>query len=160
MDKNRDGAWTREEFVGNFGHGSGKPLLIAVKPGGRGDVTESHLAWEHNRGIPEIPSPLYHAGRVYMVRSGGILTAVHAGTGKALYTERLNASGQYSASPILANGHLYLISEPGQLTVVKAGDELSIVHQIQLGDKTHVTPAFDDDTIYVRSEQHLWAFRK
>ena len=83
MDKNRDGAWTREEFVSNFGHGSGKPLLIAVKPGGRGDVTESHLAWEHNRGIPEIPSPLYHAGRVYMVRSGGILTAVHADTGKA-----------------------------------------------------------------------------
>ena len=160
MDKNRDGAWTREEFVGNFGHGSGKPLLIAVKPGGRGDVTESHLAWEHNRGIPEIPSPLYHAGRVYMVRSGGILTAVHADTGKALYSERLNASGQYSASPILANGHLYLISESGQLTVVKAGDELSIVHQIKLGDKTHVTPALDDNTIYVRSEQHLWAFRK
>ena len=67
---------------------------------------------------------------------------------------------RYSASPILANGHLYLISEPGQLTVVKAGDELSIVHQIHLGDKSYVTPAFDDNTIYVRSKQHLWAFRE
>ena len=160
MDKNRDGAWTREEFIGNFGHGSGKPLLIAVKPGGRGDITESHLEWEYNRGIAEIPTPLAHDGRIYYVRSGGILTALHAGTGKPLYSERLSASGQYSASPILANDHLYLASEPGQITVVQAGDELNIIHQAKLGDKIHVTPAIVGDAFFVRSEKHLWAFRR
>jgi len=159
MDKNRDGAWTREEFIGNFGHGSGKPLLIAVKPGGRGDITGSHLAWEYNRGIAEIPTPIAHGGRIYYVRSGGILTALRAATGKPLYSERLGASGQYSASPILANGHLYLASEPGQITVVQAGDALKIIHQAKLGEKIHVTPAMDENTIYVRSESHLWAFR-
>jgi len=159
MDKNRDGAWTREEFTRNFGHGSGKPLLIAVKPGGRGDITDSHLAWEYNRGIAEIPTPLAHGGRIYYVRSGGILTALNAATGKPLYSERLGASGQYSASPILANGHLYLASEPGQITVVQTGDKLKIIHQTKLGDKIHVTPALDANTIYVRSEKHLWAFR-
>ncbi|MBI98497.1 MAG: hypothetical protein CMO78_08245 [Verrucomicrobiales bacterium] len=160
MDKNRDGVWTREEFVGNFGHGSGKPLLIAVKPGGRGDITGSHLAWEYNRGIAEIPTPLAHGGRIYYVRSGGILTALRAATGKPLYSERLGASGQYSASPILANGHLYLASEPGQITIVQAGDELNIVHRVKLGDRIHVTPAMDENTIYVRSEKHLWAFKR
>ncbi len=159
MDKNRDGAWTREEFIGNFGHGSGKPLLIAVKPGGRGDLTASHLAWEHNRGIAEIPTPLAHGGRVYFVRSGGVLTALNAATGKPLYSERLGASGQYSASPVLANSHLYLASEPGQISVVQAGNEFNIIHQAKLGDKIHVTPAIDANTIYIRSESHLWAFR-
>ena len=102
---------------------------------------------------------LLASGRVYFVRSGGILTALNAATGKSLYSERLCASGQYSASPILANGHLYLASEPGQITVVKAGYELKIVHQVKLGDKVHVTPALDSNTIYVRGEKHLWAFR-
>jgi len=160
MDKNRDGAWTREEFISNFGHGSGKPLLIAVKPGGRGDITESHLAWEYNRGIAEIPTPLAHDGRIYYVRSGGILTALRAATGKSLYSERLGASGQYSASPILASDNLYLASEPGQITVVQAGDELNIIHQAKLGDKIHVTPAIVGAAIFIRSEKHLWAFRR
>ena len=69
-----------------------------MKPGGRGDITESHLVWEHNRGIPK-SFPLYHEDRVYIVRSGGILTAVHADTGKALYSERLNASINIAPAP-------------------------------------------------------------
>ena len=160
MDKNRDGAWTREEFTSNFGHGSGKPLLIAVKPGGRGDITDSHLAWEHNRGIAEIPTPLVHGGRVYFVRSGGILTALRAADGKPVYSERLSASGQYSASPILASDHLYLASEPGQITIVKTGDKLKIAAQAKLGEKIHVTPALDGETLYIRGSKSLWAFRR
>ena len=160
MDKNRDGAWTREEFLGNFGHGQGKPLLISVKSGGRGDITESHLAWEYNRGIAEIPTPLAHDGRVFFVRSGGILTALRAASGKPLYSERLGASGQYSASPVLANNHLYLASEPGVITIVKAGDQLNTVHQVKLDDSIHVTPALDQATLYIRGEKNLWAFRK
>jgi len=94
-----------------------------------------------------------------MVRSGGILTAVNATSGKPLYSERLGASGQYSASPILADGHIYLASEPGQISVVKAGDELEVVHQARLNDFIYVSPAFDTDTLYVRSAKFLWAFR-
>lgn len=70
------------------------------------------------------------------------------------------ASGQYSASPILANGHLYLASEPGQITVVEAGDELEVVHQVRLNDFIYVSPALDADTLYVRSAKSLWAFRR
>ena len=159
MDKNRDGAWTREEFNANFSHGSGKPLLVAIRPGGRGDITASHVKWELNRGIPEIPSPAFYQNHIYMVRSGGLLSAVDARNGKVLYSERLGGPGQYSASPVIANGRLYLASEPGQITVVKTGGKFEILHQHKLGEPIHVTPALDKNTIYIRSARHLWAFR-
>jgi len=160
MDKDRDGFWTHKEFTANFSHGSGKPMLVAIRPGGKGNITDSHVKWELNRSIPEIPSPVYYNNRLYMVRSGGLLSAVNATTGKLLYSERLGGSGQYSASPVIANGHLYLASEPGQLTVAKAGDEFGVVHQSKFGEPIHVSPAFDANTLYIRGGKHLWAFRK
>jgi len=160
MDKNRDGFWSHKEFTDNFSHGSGKPLLIAVRPGGKGNITDSHVEWELNRGIPEIPSPVLFKDRLYMVRSGGLLSAINSATGKPLYSERLGGSGQYSASPVIANGHLYLASETGQITITKAGDTFMIVHQHKLGESIHVSPAFDESTLYIRSTKHLWAFRK
>jgi len=160
MDKNRDGFWSHKEFTENFSHGSGKPLLIAVRPGGKGNITDSHVEWELNRGIPEIPSPVLFKNRLYMVRSGGLLSAVDAATGKPLYSERLGSSGQYSASPVIANGHLYLASEPGQITIAKTGNKFEILHQHKLGESIHVSPAFDESTLYIRSTKHLWAFRK
>jgi outer membrane protein assembly factor BamB len=160
MDKNRDGFWSHKEFTDNFSHGSGKPLLIAVRPGGKGNITDSHVEWELNRGIPEIPSPVLFKDRLYMVRSGGLLSAINSATGKPLYSERLGGSGQYSASPVIANGHLYLASETGQITIAKAGDTFEIVHQHKLGASIHVSPAFDASTLYIRSTKHLWAFRK
>ena len=160
MDKNRDGFWTHKEFTANFSHGSGKPMLIAIRPGGKGNITDSHVAWELNHSIPEIPSPVFYKSRLYMVRSGGLLSCVNATNGKLLYSERLGGSGQYSASPVIANGHLYLGSEQGQLTVAKTGDEFEVVHQHKLGESIRVSPAFDASTIYIRGGKHLWAFRK
>lgn len=159
MDKNRDGFWTHKEFTANFSHGSGKPMLIAVRPGGKGNITDNHVQWELNRGIPEIPSPVFYKNRLYMVRSGGLLSAVNVATGKSLYSERLGGSGQYSASPVIANGNLYLASETGQVTIAKTGDTFGIVHQHKLGESTHVSPAFDASTLYIRGAKHLWAFR-
>jgi len=160
IDKNRDGFWTHKEFTANFSHGSGKPMLIAIRPGGKGNITDSHVKWELNRSIPEIPSPVFYKNRIYMVRSGGLLSAVNATNGKLLYSERLGGSGQFSASPVIANGHLYLASEQGQISVAKTGDEFEIVHQHKFGEPIHVSPAFDANTVYIRGGKHLWAFRK
>jgi outer membrane protein assembly factor BamB len=134
-------------------------MLVAIRPGGRGDITESHLAWQLNRSVPEIPSPLFHDDLIYMVRNGGILTAVDSATGDIRYRERLEGSGHYSASPVLADGHLYLFSNRGQVSVVKAGSELEITNQEDLEEPVFVTPAFDERTIYIRTETHLMAFR-
>ena len=158
-DRNRDNFWTKEEFIGNMRGGRGKPLLIAIRPGGQGDITDTHLKWELNRSIPEIPSPLLYDGVIYMVRNGGLLAAVDSKNGKLLYRERLNAPGQFSASPIGANGHVYLSSNRGVITVVKNGREFDIVHQHDLKDAIHATPAIDQNTLYVRTEKTIQAFR-
>jgi outer membrane protein assembly factor BamB len=159
MDKDRDGFWTREEFAANLGQRPFRPRLVAIRPGGRGDVTETHAAWELNRAIPEVPSPLFHDGILYLVRNGGMLAAVNAEDGRLLYQERLGAAGDYNASPVLARNHLFLVSQRGVLTVVRAGRTFERTHQSDLGEPGAVTPAFDDRTLYLRTRAHLWAFR-
>jgi outer membrane protein assembly factor BamB len=159
MDKDRDGFWTREEFAANLGQRPFRPRLVAIRAGGQGDVTETHVAWELNRAIPEVPSPLWQGGILYLVRNGGMLAAVNAEDGKLLYQERLEAGGDYNASPVLARGHLFLVSQRGVLTVVRAGRTFERAHQHDLGEAGAVTPAVDDTTLYVRTQGHLWAFR-
>lgn len=159
-DKDKDGFWTREEFAQTVGGRPGKPRLMAIRPGGSGDVTATHVSWELHRQIPEIPSPLFHDHRLYLVRNGGLLSAVRAADGEVLYTERLDAPGQYSASPVAADGHVFLVSNRGVLTVVKSGDSFTRVHQHDLGEPALVTPAIDIDTLYVRTATHLSAFRR
>ncbi len=158
-DKNKDGIWTKEEFCDEMKVGSGKPNLMAIRPGGRGDITDSHVTWRLDRGIPEITSPIFHRGRLYMVRAGGVLTCVHAGTGDIIYRERLGASGQYSASPVIANDHLYLFSNKGVFTAVTCGDTFTKMHQIDLEVSISATPAMDQDSLYLRTEDALLAFR-
>jgi len=158
-DTNKDGFLTKDEFTADMRVGSGQPNLAAIRPGGRGDVTESHVAWNLRSGIPEIPSPVFHAGRLYLVRSGGILSCVRADTGEVVYRERLGASGQYSASPVIAHDHVYLASNRGVITVVKCGDAFSITHQVDLDASMVATPAMDQESLYLRTDDALLAFR-
>ena len=158
-DKNKDGVWTEEEFFRDMRVGSGKPHLMAIRPGGRGDVTQTHVTWDLNRGIPEIPSPICYQDRLYMVRAGGVLSCINAETGDMIYRERLGASGPYNASPVIANGHLYFFSGKGIVTVVKCGDRFNLTHQADLGAAISATPAMDRDSLYVRTDEALMAFR-
>ena len=160
VDSDRDGFWTREELAAGLSTRPGKPMLLAIRPGGKGEVMGTHVTWQLNRSIPEIPSPLFHEDRLYLVRDGGFLTVVDASGGSVVYTKRLGGSGQYSASPVLANEHLYTISNRGLVSVVKAGDSFQLVHEQDLGETAVVTPAFDASTIYIRTETSLRAFRE
>ncbi len=160
MDKDKDGFWTSEEFAASMAARQSKPVLMAIKPDGSGDVTGgSSVAWELRRNIPEVPSPLFYDGRIYLVRNGGLFAAADAEAGALLYSERLGADGQYSASPVAAKGHVYMVSNRGQLTVLKAGATFERVHQFEIGEAVSVTPAIDRDTLYIRTAAHLWAFR-
>jgi outer membrane protein assembly factor BamB len=160
IDANKDNAWTRDEFVNHMKFKRGRPLLLAIRSGGTGNVEESHVSWELNRSIPEIPSPLFYENKIYLVRNGGIFAAVDAVSGKQLYRERVSGSGQYSASPIVANRHLYLVSERGQVSVIEPGKTFSQIHEYDIGEPVFVSPAVDASSIYFRSDKHLWAFRK
>ena len=159
-DKNKDGFWTKEEFTADMTVGRGRPNLAAIRPGGRGDITESHVSWNLHSGVPEIPSPVFHSGRLYLVRDGGILTCVRADTGEVIYRERLGAAGQYLASPVLAGDHLYLLSGKGVVTVVNCGDQFKIAHQADLKASIGATPAMDPDSLYIRTDQALLGFRQ
>ncbi|NQU24381.1 MAG: PQQ-binding-like beta-propeller repeat protein [Candidatus Nealsonbacteria bacterium] len=160
VDKDKDGFWTREEFLATISFRRGKPMLVAIRPGGEGDVTETHLSWQLHRSIPEIPSPVFYKDRLYMVRNGGVLTAVDATNGEILYRKRLGGTGQYSASPVVAGEHIYLASNDGLVSVVKVGDEFELVYERDMGQPVFVTPAVDASTIYIRTKTKLLAFRR
>ncbi len=160
VDKDRDGRWSKDEFLANLSFDRGKPNLLAIKPGGQGDVSESHVAWAVHRGIPETPTPLYHDGRIYLICDGGILTALNANDGRTIYRQRLGTPGHYRASPVLAGDRIYFASEEGVVSVVQAGDTFRLLHQVDLHERIAATPALDERTIYLRTESALMAFRK
>ncbi len=159
IDKDKDGFWVKNEFLSNISFDRGKPNLMAVRPGGQGDVTESHVVWALHRSIPEVPSPVFYRDRIYLVCDGGILSAVDADNGKMIYRERLGAAGHYRSSPVIANDHLYVISEEGVVSVVKTGDHFQLVHQHNFQERVSATPAIDGLTVYIRTETQLFAFR-
>jgi len=132
--------------------------LVAIKAGGKGDVTATHVLWQEKRYIPEVPSPLYHDGRVYMIKDGGTVSCMDAKTGKLLYRERLGAFGLYCSSPICANGRIYIASRKGIITVFKAGDTLEVLARNDLKEQIFSTPAVVDNKLYVRTVKHMYAF--
>jgi outer membrane protein assembly factor BamB len=163
MDLNHDGKVTKADWdLLTARNAKGENIAVAIKPGGHGDISKTGAAWKFTRGLPYVPSPLFYNGRVYLLRDGGMLTSLDAKTGDAYYTqERLNANGSYYASPIAADGRIYVISQPGKLTVVKAGGTTpEILHQADFGERVFATPALVGDTLYLRTESRLYAFRQ
>jgi hypothetical protein len=121
-------------------------------------VTDSHVEWEFNKGIPEVPSPILHEKCIYMVSNGGVLTCVEAVKGAMLYRTRLGGLGQYVASPVIAGNNLILASEEGLISVIRSGNEFEALGQFKLDESIQVTPALGRKTLYVRGKQNLWAF--
>jgi outer membrane protein assembly factor BamB len=138
----------------------GQNVMLAVKPGGKGELGEGQVVWKQERGLPYVPSPLYYRGRVYLVKDGGMVSSFDAKTGKAFYSqERLGTRGGYYASPIAADGRIYLASLEGAVTVVKAGGgEPEILHQAEFEERIDATPALIGDKLYLRTASAVYAF--
>ncbi|HEY3855937.1 MAG TPA: PQQ-binding-like beta-propeller repeat protein [Verrucomicrobiae bacterium] len=161
MDVNRDGKLTKEDWdLMNSSKIRCENIMVAVKPGGTGNITDTHVAWKFRQGLPYVPSPLEYDGRIYLVKDGGLMTSLNAKTGEAFYVqERLGADGSYYASPVAADGRIYVASVSGKLTVVKAGgDKPQILHQVDFGDRIIATPALVGERLYLRTAKKLWAF--
>jgi outer membrane protein assembly factor BamB len=161
-DSNGDGKYTREEnqMLTEF-MASSRTSAFALRPGGTGNVTASHMIWKQKRGLPYVPSAIVYEGQYVMVKDGGILTAYDAETGDEVYQKRALPAGSYYASPIATNGRLYFASmEDGVVTVLKGGGDSPEVVQENpsLGERIIATPAIADDTLYIRGDKHLWAF--
>lgn len=163
IDANKDGQLSREEWekfvVGSRTFREKMDYgLLAVKPGGKGNVTESHIQWREKRALPEVPSPLFYREHIYLVRDGGILSCLEAKSGKLRYRERLDADGAYFASPVAGDGKIYACSRQGTVVVFAAGKELNILARNDLDELIAATPAAVDGRLYVRTEKHLYAF--
>jgi len=161
MDGNKDGKITRDEYgvVLKF-MAEGKNSAFALKAGGTGDVTKSHMHWKQTQGLPYIASAILYRGQYVMVKDGGIVTAYDAKTGRRVYRKRLPAGGKYYASPVAADGNIYFTNLDGAVTVLKARSTKPVVvaNNAKLGERTGATPAIADDTLYLRTEKHLYAF--
>jgi outer membrane protein assembly factor BamB len=162
QDSNHDGKITRDEWDAILKFMSeGKNSAFALKTGGTGDITTSHVLWKKTKGLPWITSAILYHGQYIMVKDGGIVTAYDAKTGDQVYQERVAAGGQYYASPIAANGHIYFTSlQDGTVTVLKAGSAKAevVATNPKLGERTAATPAIADNTLFVRTASHLYAF--
>ena len=163
QDANKDGKVTRGEWdtILKF-MAEGRNSAFAVKAGGAGDVTKSHVLWRKTKGLPYVATAIVYRGQYVMVKDGGMVTAYDAKTGKEVYVqERAAAGGRYYASPVAANGHIYFTTlDDGTVTVLKAGADSAdvVVKNPKLGERVSATPAIADDTLYVRTAGHLYAF--
>jgi outer membrane protein assembly factor BamB len=161
-DTNKDGKITRDEWNNLLKFVSeGKSAAFALKAGGKGDVTNSHVLWKKTKGLPHLSSGLVYRSQYIMVRDGGLVTAYDAKSGKPLYVqERVLPRGQYWASPVAANGHIYVASLDGVVTVLKAGSAKPevVAKNPGLGERVAATPVIADNTLYIRTDGHLYAF--
>jgi outer membrane protein assembly factor BamB len=159
MDKNKDGRLSREEWSeAQNAFAKRESAMLAIRPGGTGEITKDQVAWKEQHALPEVPSPLYYQGRLYVVTNGGIASCYDAQTGKMLYRHRLGAGGFFYASPVAGSGNLYASSYNGVVVVFKAGDQGEVLAKNDLGERIVATPALVDGRIYVRTEGHLYAF--
>ncbi|MFT5153091.1 MAG: outer membrane protein assembly factor BamB [Planctomycetota bacterium] len=134
--------------------------LFAVKMNGKGNVTDTHIAWKYDkrRGLSDVTSPVLYDGVVYMLKEGGIMTAMDAATGELGKQSRVGEGDRYFASPVAADGKLVTASQSGQLSVVKAGSEWEVLSTLNLGEELWSTPALADGLVIVRSQKALYCF--
>jgi len=159
FDLNRDDRITRDEWDGTQAFLSrGENSAFALRPG-RGDLTDK-LAWKQTRGLPYVPSPLFYENRIYLVKDGGMVSCYDADTGEPVYLqERVGPTGTYYSSPIAADGRIYMASVDGKITVFQTGPKPNVAAQTDLGERLVATPAIVGDSIYYRTQGHLWHFR-
>ncbi len=162
QDTDKDGFLTRAEWDAQIAYlKRGKNRLIAVKPGGTGDITATHIAWEKTTGLPYVPSPLLYRGALFLVKDGGLVSSFDAATGAPHYEqERLGIAGSYYASPVAADGHIYLINLEGKAATIAAGPKPEILWRADFAERTAATPAIVNVTLYVRTESKLFAFKQ
>jgi outer membrane protein assembly factor BamB len=144
-----------------FGHGLlyvctgyDVPSLIAIRPEGTGDVTESHVAWSTTQGVPLTPSPLIVGNELYLVSDAGVMTCFDAESGRPHWKHRLG--GNFSASPLFADGHIYLVGETGTVHVLDPGTKFRKIATSAIEGRAFASPAVAGHSLFLRSERSLY----
>jgi outer membrane protein assembly factor BamB len=144
-----------------FGHGLvflstsyDSPNILAIRPDGKGDVTDTHVEWTLKKGAPHTPSPLLVGDELYLVSDGGIASCVDAKTGDVHWSERIGT--KFSASPVFADGKIYFQDEEGKGTVLKVGTKFEKLGENGFKEPTLASYCVGDGAIFVRTEKRLY----
>ncbi len=133
--------------------------MLAIRLGGRGDMTAANVRWKYHKSVPQLPSPLVYSHVLYMVNDGGIVTTLNPETGAEMGQGRLKgAIDRYYASPVAGDGKIFMLSETGKIAVLAPGGTLEPVVVNDLKDDIYATPAISDDRMYVRTRGWLYCF--
>ena len=130
--------------------------MLALKGGGRGDVTATHRLWEFDNG-PDVPTPVDRRHVLLLVRRRGVVYCLDAKTGKTVYGPERIKPGTYSASPVLGDGKIYITSEEGVTTVVKAGPAFEVLAENAINEYVLSSIAISDGQLFLRGDKHLYA---
>jgi outer membrane protein assembly factor BamB len=128
--------------------------LLAIRPDGKGDVTQTHVAWRVTRGVPQKPSVLLVNDLIFMINDTGIVSSVDPKSGEIVGRGRID--GTYSASPVAAGSRIYAFNEDGKTTVLEAGRELKVLGESQLDEGFMASPAIDGNALILRTKTHLY----
>ena len=134
------------------GFGDGK--MLAVDPGGSGDVTDSHVRWSLRQQVPTMPSPVLAGSKLFLASDNGVATCVDAATGASLWRKRLG--GNFSSSPILIGDCVYFSNRDGVTTVIAAADEFRPLATNQLPGRIMASPIIADGDLIVRTSSQLY----
>lgn len=131
-----------------------QPVLMAVRPEGRGNVTKTHVEWSYPRAVPLTASPVVSGDELYMVSDNGIGTCLNAKSGEVIWQRRLG--GGYSASPVAANDRVYFLNEEGETLVLQSGGPYRELAHNPIGERTLASLAVSGKAIYLRGEKNLY----
>ncbi|MBW3543333.1 MAG: PQQ-like beta-propeller repeat protein, partial [Planctomycetes bacterium] len=129
--------------------------VLAIRPGGTGDVTDTHVAWHSTEAKCYVPSPVVVGKYLLVADDRGTANCFDTGTGERLWQDRLGR--QFHASLVAAGGLVYFVADDGLTRVVKPGPELKIVAENELGEFSYASPAIAGGRLYLRGEEHLFA---
>jgi outer membrane protein assembly factor BamB len=161
FDLDRDNFLSERDWRFYRSRKAAQNAVLAYRLGGEGDLTEKNFLWRYQKTLPNVPSPVLHEKVLYLMKEGGILTALDGSTGVVLKQARLSgALGDYFASPVAADGKLYTVSHEGKVSVLKPGKNWEVLAVNELGEECNATPAIADGHIYLRTHQTLYCFGK
>ena len=157
IDRDKSGGITRDEYESMLKvFQSARNGFLAIRPGGSGDITSTHVDWRFNRGLPYCPSPVFIDGKLFMVKDGGMVTVVDAVTGKPSLERRVSGTGGYFASCVAADGKVFMLSQRGRLSIISAVEDWKQIGNADFGEDAYATPALADGKIYLRTTGHLY----
>jgi outer membrane protein assembly factor BamB len=161
MDLDSDGTVTAEEWDYYQAASASENGMLAIRLGGKGDVTDTNVVWKYHKSVPQLPSPLVYKDVLYMVYDGGIVTTLKPGTGETIAQSRLKgATDAFYASPIAADNKVFMASERGKIAVLPTDGSLEPVAVNDMDDDIYATPAISEGRIYVRTRGMLYCFGK